>query len=195
MTDKPAQKMSNQVSSQLTGADWSQVRETIVMLNLATAQVQYSMTDGDDSIEVLTNSFTAMSDGIHNIGEALKSFAQFSNVDPVLHDEVMQQCDDVGGKMQKAIIAFQFYDKLVQRLSHVTNSMSQLAGLIGDPERLHSAEAWKKLQADIRKAYTMEEDRKLFDDILAGTPIDQVIQKMIQIKLTDSAENDDIELF
>lgn len=193
MTDKIQQPSSTTVSSNLTESEWSQVRETIVMLNLATAQVQYSMTDGDDSIDVLTDSFTAMSDGIHNISEALKTFAKFSNVDPVLHNEVTNQCIDVSGKMQKAIMAFQFYDKLVQRLNHVRNSMTQLADLIGDESRLHSVDAWKKLQADVRAAYTMEEDRKLFDAIMAGTPIDEVLQQMVQIKLTDEA--DDIELF
>jgi hypothetical protein len=163
------------------------------MLNLATAQVQYSMTDGDDSIQVLTDSFTAMSEGIHTIGKAVESFGKFSNIDPVLHDEVMQQCSEVSGKMQKSIMAFQFYDKLVQRLNHVRNSLQQLANLVADDESLHSKTAWQKLQTEVRAAYTMEEDRVLFDAILAGTPIDEVLQQMVQLKLTET--QDDIEFF
>lgn len=195
MTEDIRQKPSAQVASNLSQSDWDQVRETIVMLNLATAQVQYSMTDGDDSIDALTDSFTFMSDGIQNISEAIQSFAKFSDIDPVLHNEVMRQCGDVSGKMQQAIVAFQFYDKLVQRLNHVKNSMSKLTDLMGNQERLHSVEEWKKLQQDIRGAYTMEEDRHLFDAILAGKPIEDVLKQMTQLKLTEHAADDDIELF
>ncbi|MCK4708303.1 MAG: hypothetical protein KAU21_06780 [Gammaproteobacteria bacterium] len=195
MTDKPTQKISNQIASKLSDTDWSQVRETIVMLNLATAQVEYSMTDGDDSINVLTDSFTSMSGGVNTIGKAIESFARFSDIDPVLHKEVMQQCEDLGGEMQKAIIAFQFYDKLVQRLSHVRNSMTKLTDLIGDDDKLNSNEAWKKLQEDIRSTYTMEGDKQLFDAIIAGKPINEALKQMISKKKNASEAEDDIELF
>lgn len=193
MTDKPAQKLAHQIPSKLTSDEWSQAHETIVMLNLATAQIEYSMTDGDDSIDVLTESFTSMSEGVKNIAAAVESFSKFSDIDSGLHNQVMQQCNELGGEMQKAIIAFQFYDKLVQRLSHVRNSMTHLSDLIGDDEKFQSADAWKKLQQTIRGSYTMEEDRKLFDAILAGRPIHEVLKEMT-VKEDDSSD-DDIELF
>ena len=40
--------------------DWSQVRETILMLALAVAQIEMSMRESDGSVEVLSNSFTSM---------------------------------------------------------------------------------------------------------------------------------------
>ena len=195
MTDKQAQKISNQVSSKLSDPDWSQVRETIVMLNLATAQVEYSMTDGDESIDVLTESFTSMSEGIHTISKAIQTFAKFSDIDPVLHKAVTEQCEDLSGEMQKSIIAFQFYDKLVQRLSHVRNSMTRLTDLMGDDDKLHSNEAWLKLQTEIRNAYTMEEDKQLFDAIIAGKPISKALKDMVTKKQNVSDAEDDIELF
>lgn len=195
MVDKPTQKIANQIPSQLSSSDWSQVRETIVMLNLATAQVEFSMSDGDDSIDVLTESFTSMSEGIGTIGKAIQSFAKHSDIDPLLHNEVMQQCEDLDGEMQKSIIAFQFYDKLVQRLSHVRNSMTNLTALIGDEEKLHSIEAWKNLQTAIRSSYTMEEDKQLFDAIIAGEPIIEALKKMVAEKEKTSGAEDDIELF
>jgi len=195
MTEEMRQKPATQLASNLSQSDWDQVRETIVMLNLATTQVQYSMTDGDESIDVLADSFTFMSEGIQNISEALQSFAKFSDIDPVLHNEVMHQCNDVSGKMQQAIVAFQFYDKLVQRLSHVKNSMTKLTDLMGDQERLHSSESWKQLQQDVRGAYTMEEDRHLFDAIMTGVPIEEVLKQMVQLKLSENTADDDIELF
>ncbi|MDH5423514.1 MAG: hypothetical protein OEY29_00800 [Gammaproteobacteria bacterium] len=194
MTDRPVQKIANQIPSQLSGSDWSQVRETIVMLNLATAQIEYSMTDGDESIDVLTESFTSMSSGISSIAKAIESFSTYSDIDPLLHKEVKQQCTELSGEMQKSIIAFQFYDKLVQRLSHIRNSMSNLTALIGDEESLHSVEAWKTLQAVIRDSYTMEEDKQLFDAILAGEPIIEALRKLAEKKKT-AGTDDEIELF
>lgn len=194
MTDRPVQKIANQIPSRLSDSDWSQVRETIVMLNLATAQIEYSMTDGDESIDVLTDSFTSMSSGINSIGKAIESFAAYSDIDPLLHKEVKQQCTELSGEMQKSIIAFQFYDKLVQRLSHVRNSMSNLTALIGDEKTLHSVEAWKTLQIAIRGSYTMEEDKQLFDAILAGEPIIEALRKLEEKKKT-AGTDDEIELF
>ena len=193
MTDKPVQKLANQIPSKLSTEEWSQAHETIVMLNLAIAQIEFSMTDGDDSIDVLTESFTSMSEGVYNIAESIKSFAKISDIDPGLRNQLMQECNDLGGKMQKAIVAFQFYDKLVQRLSHVRNSMTHLTDVIGDEGKLHSIEAWKLLQKMVRNSYTMEEDRKLFDAIMAGRPINDVLKEMT-VKQDDSSE-DDIELF
>ena len=40
--------------------DWSQVRETVLMLNLAMARMTHAMRDGDKSIDSLSRSFTEM---------------------------------------------------------------------------------------------------------------------------------------
>jgi len=195
MSDTSIQKLSNQIPSQLSHDDWCQVKETIVMLNLAVAQVEFSMSDGDESIDVLTESFTSMSKGIQNISEAIASFSKHSDIDPVLQNEVIGQCSDLGGEMQKAIIAFQFYDKLVQRLSHVRNSMSHLTDVIGDETKLTSADAWRKMQSDIRGAYTMEEDKQLFDAIISGEPIIEALKRVAEERSNTSGADDDIELF
>lgn len=193
--DKSIQKISNQIPSQLSDANWCQVRETIVMLNIATAQIEFSMSDGDESIDVLTESFTSMSEGINTISKAVQSFSQYSDIDPALHKEVIEQCDELNSEMQKSIIAFQFYDKLVQRLSHVRNSMSNLTSVIGDEKKLHSSYAWKELHIAIRGAYTMEEDKQLFDAIISGQPIIEALKKMIDEKEKNAGADDDIELF
>ena len=38
--------------------DWSQLKETILMLNLAVAQIDQSMNEGNASVEALAGSFT-----------------------------------------------------------------------------------------------------------------------------------------
>ena len=42
------------------------------------------------------------------------------------------QAGQLGERVQQSIIAFQFYDKLVQRLAHVCHSLSALSNLVVD---------------------------------------------------------------
>ena len=195
MLDKSIQKISNQIPSQLSEDDWCQVRETIVLLNIATAQIEFSMSDGDESIDVLTDTFTSMSEGVHTISEAVESFSKYSDIDPKLHKEVAEQCETLSGDIQKSIVAFQFYDRLVQRLSHVRHSMSNLTTLIGTAEQSRSTDAWLKLQEAIRASCTMEEDKQLFDSIIAGKPIIDALKQLLEEKEKTSGADDDIELF
>ena len=44
--------------------DWSQIRETVAMLNLAVAQIAGTLTEGDDSVRTLVDSFTSMAGSI-----------------------------------------------------------------------------------------------------------------------------------
>ena len=50
--------------------DWSQVRETILMLGLAIGQIEMAMRDSDESVSVLTDSFTSMVAAVQTINEA-----------------------------------------------------------------------------------------------------------------------------
>lgn len=56
------QNSDNPAASSATSADpdWSQVRETVRMLNLAMARMTHAMRDGDESVDHLSRSFTDM---------------------------------------------------------------------------------------------------------------------------------------
>ena len=47
-------------SAHMPDLNWSQVRETVLMLELAAVQIESAMKDSNASVEVLTNSFTSM---------------------------------------------------------------------------------------------------------------------------------------
>ncbi len=174
--------------------DWSQVKETVSMLKLAAAQVEYSMRDGNRSVDTLTESFTAMAESMHVIEQASKELWEKYDIEDGLTNKVTEQCDAVSSKMQQAIIAFQFYDKLVQRLDHVVGSLSQLGELVGDPAKLYSPVEWRGLQEAIRSKYTMGQERELFDALMAGENIESVLKRLGEMTEQVSAE-DDIELF
>ena len=75
--------------------------------------------------------------------------------------------------MHHAIIAFQFYDKLVQRLDHVCHSLAGLSELVTDKSQLFNRTAWVELQRKINRKYTMAEERAMFDAVMAGATVEE----------------------
>jgi len=179
-------------SAERPDLDWSQVKETVLMLKLAAAQVEFSLGEGSNSVNTLTDSFTSMAGSIKAIELSASDMFEKYNVEQADQEVVITNCDQVTGKMQQAIIAFQFYDKLVQRLDHVVNSLTTLGDLVSDPARLYSPVEWRALQEAIRSRYTMANERELFDAILSGESIEQVIERMHEVA---TQADDDIELF
>jgi len=52
--------------------DWSQIRETILMLNLAIAQMEMAMRDSGDSVGVLSEAFTSIYGKLSGMDEAVR---------------------------------------------------------------------------------------------------------------------------
>lgn len=168
--------------------DWSQVRETVMMLNLAVAQIVHSLQDGNESVATLGDSFTTMAGHIEMARLAAAQLVKSSE-----KDTVMSNCGAAAEKMQQAIVAFQFYDRLSQRLSHVANSLASLGSLVADQSRLYNPYEWRGLQEKIKSRYTLETERHMFEAILNGASVEDAM------RLIDEAEtkqgDDDIELF
>ena len=53
--------------------DWSQVRETVLMLNLAVSQIVHAMKDGDESVTELAKMFTSIIGHVQAIGKAARN--------------------------------------------------------------------------------------------------------------------------
>ena len=173
--------------------DWSQVKETVRMINLAVAQIDMAMRESDDSINALTGSFTAMVDHVSAISQTAAQISGEENAGAI--ESIQHNCQDVTDNMQHSIIAFQFYDKLSQRLDHVNHSMTSLAELVADQSRLYNPAEWVGLQNQIRSRYSMKEEQDMFDVLLGGASIEEALDACRDKvnHMTSSAE--DIELF
>ena len=196
MTSNHLKEVRMRSTSDRPDLDWSQIRETILMLNLATARIEYCMRDGDDSVETLTNSFTSMAGNVAAIRSALEQLWQDAEIDGDIKEAVYSNADKITEKMKSAIVAFQFYDKLVQRLNHIGKSMSALGDLVGDQHRLYSPYEWNALQEKIRAQYSMTDEIEMFDKIVKGMSVEEVVQAMRDKHETPSTKDDqDVELF
>lgn len=166
--------------------DWSQVRETVRMLNLAVAQTEMSMKEGDDSVDTLTDAFTTMVARVQVIEKMVKSD------DGIDAEQILEQCESVAHEMQHAIHAFQFYDKLTQRLSHVSHSLDALGDLVADSGRLYNPIEWTLLQEKIISKYSMPAEHQMFELVMQGKSVEEILK---QIPAVEQNNNDDIELF
>ncbi len=151
--------------------DWTQIRETVRMLNLAVAQIGATMQEGDDSICSLTNSFSTMVGNIRKINAAVRNIP-----DSAEKNTIRDASEVVASDIEEAIILFQFYDKLAQRLNHVSSSLAIMSQLIFDSARLYDPYEWKGLQERIKSGYPLESDKVLFDAILNGATVEEALR-------------------
>ncbi len=178
--------------------DWSQIRETITMLALAVAQVESSMTDGGQSVGQLTDSFTHIADYTSKILGMAKD--NKIPMDDNFRNTLTSDASALSEKVHNAVIAFQFYDRITQRLDHVCKTLDRLGRLIGDKSMLYNPECWRGLQQDIKSSYTMEAERIMFEHILQGHSIEEALAiyhhhfNKNDAGL-DKATGDDVELF
>ena len=176
--------------------DWSQLKETILMLNLAVTQIDQSMHEGNASVSTLSQSFTGLATNLSDIQNSIGQLSQQDESSEEMKLIIEGSTSTALDKVHSAIIAFQFYDKLNQRLDHVSESLSSLTALIGNPAELYSPIAWQGLQETIRSKYTMEEERRMFDKVISGVPIEEALIEFNQEMANKSnCEEDEIELF
>lgn len=169
--------------------DWSQVRESVLMLNLAVSNIEKTMKDGDESVTVLAELFTSVIGKVQAIAKAAENLPETSEKSTIIKNH-----KDVLDRMNAAVVAFQFYDILTQRLAHVSNSLGALADLISDSQRLYNPYEWYGLQAMIKSKYTIPSDRAMFDAILNGATVKDALKVSEKHKDTEDDE-DNVELF
>lgn len=175
--------------------DWSQVRETVLMVELAAGQVEAAMKDSNTSVEVLTDTFTSMARTLQAIDAALETLPD-SVGNGLVKGEIRDGAKAISDKVHQSIIAFQFYDKLVQRLAHVCHSLGDLSALVGDQGKLYNPQSWVELQGRIRSKYTMVEECAMFDAVIAGQSVQDALHQYMASRMKEVQDSGgEIELF
>jgi len=164
---------------------WSQIRETILMINVAVARIEHAMIEGDASFTSLSKSFVETVNAATTITAAANHLEESE-----LKDTIKENCQDITLRVTDSIVSFQFYDKLSQRMALVSKTLSCLTEILKDKNKTDHIEEWKNLQNLIRSKYTLDADQDLFDTVISGTPI----QEALKIAVNKTIEND-IEFF
>ncbi len=185
MATDPAPLSSSDSSTTNTG-DWDHVKETVRMLNLAVARLEHAMLDITGDVETLTQSFTAFGNSIDDM-----RYAADEMPDAMPHKHaILYHANAVSTKISSAVMAFQFYDKLTQRLTHISKSLQGLNEIIEDNEQRQNPQSWNNLQEMIQSKYILDSDKAMFDAILQGKSVQEVLTAAV-----NNASEDDVELF
>ena len=121
--------------------------------------------DSDAAVDNLAQAFTDLFNTVRKLS-ALSEEAPnvHENFAPKL-EEVQERCAALSKQISSAVVAFQFYDKLSQRLGHVRYSLSTLALFICDPPNSQKPEHWEKLLSTLGRLYRTAEERAVFDAV------------------------------
>ena len=184
-------KLPRGTSAHMPDLNWSQIRETVLMLELAAVQIETAMKDSHSSVEVLTESFTSMAGYMRMISDTVQTLPDQGETGAAKNN-LLGVSEHVSSMVHQAIIAFQFYDKLVQRLAHVGLSLGDLSDLVADNRRLFNPGEWVELQNKIKAKYTTREEVAMFEAVMQGMSVHEAVDHYMAEM---NEKSDDIELF
>lgn len=163
--------------------NWSEVKETILMINVAVARIEHAMIEGDISFTSLSQSFV----GTVNAATTITAIANQLEDSP-LKDEIKANCQDITLRVSDSIVSFQFYDKLSQRMALVSKSLGSLTEILKDQTKTADHNEWKNLQDLIRSKYTLDSDQEMFDAVIKGVAIDEALKIAVKKNTEDEVE-------
>ena len=95
-------------------------------------------------------------------------------------------------KTSAVVVAVQSHDRVMQRLTHVSQSLRRLQEHLGDAGGARSADSWRMLREHQLQAFTMAEERALFLRIAARG---DVAGQEFAANLQETHQEEAIEIF
>ena len=163
--------------------NWSQLRETVLILNVAVARIEHAMLEGDDSFSSISGSFVEI---VNSSKQITLSSGELEESE--VKTKIEESCLDISKRVNDTIVAFQFYDKLSQRMSLVSKTLNSLTELLKEPDKTNIQGEWLELQNTIRSKYTLDSDQKMFDDVLKGMSIDEALKTAVKTTTENEIE-------
>ncbi|MBN1379563.1 MAG: hypothetical protein JXA04_10050 [Gammaproteobacteria bacterium] len=166
--------MSTKAENLFPGRFKIQWSETMHMLDLSANQIDLTVLEGNESMELLMTTFTTLKDHLQKLEKMLNGHG---GNPPASHiDNILQHCGRTKEIVNQSVIGLQFYDRFTQRLHNIRESIAVLAALIDDPERHNVPEEWILLRDKIRSKYSIEQQKTIFHALMQGTDIDEVFE-------------------
>jgi hypothetical protein len=169
---------------------WCFRAETAKLLGLSITQIHTSLTDGDNPVSTLTDSFQQLANFCANV----QSLSSDDSTQHKSKEEIDELARNMSSSIDEAIVAFQFYDRLSQRMAHVSSSLEQLSDLIKDDDHLNDPMGWKTLRDHIKASYSLEAEHVMYQAIMDGATTAQALEIYEKV-MHESDASDDIELF
>jgi hypothetical protein len=163
-----------------------------LLTRLAAAQIQVSVTEADREVNALTEAFTDIVEQDRALRDLVKELPENTELQGI-KKSISEQTTALGSNVQNAIVAFQFFDRMCQRLEHSIQCLKELSDLeLADVDSKISAIS--SIRENIYQSYSMEEERILFDAVLKRENFEDAI-KVYRDSREQAEDEDDIEFF
>lgn len=150
---------------------WS---ETMHMLDLSANQIDLTIQEGNESVELLMNTFDALLEYLGSVEKQVgKPTAAAHSTNGA---DALQECNATKDKINQIVVGLQFYDRFTQRLQHIRESLAVLSALIDDPDKQDIPEEWTILRNKIKSKYSTEQQKGIFHALMRGADIDEVFE-------------------
>ncbi len=164
------------------------------LTRLAAAQIRVTVTESGESVDDLSRSFRDIVSQDRSIRANIEQLPDIPEINEI-KEQISLLSSQIGMNVQNAVVAFQFYDRLCQRLDHTSECLRNLSE-IEDNEESSSAEEVTKLRDRVYNHFTMEEERQLFDAVLTSKDFEHAIAEYTLARAQSlEDDDDDIELF
>jgi len=183
-------------ASGLGSADWSHVRETINMLYLAICQIEATLSDSNNAVNTLTQSFTQLAEHSESVAKDIQSINRAEDLD-AFKEDITRTSREMSANINSSVQAFQFYDRVCQRLDHVARGLENVSAIMEDEAQINDPVAWRSIQESVKNSYTMEAERIMFEFIMRGGSVKEALQIYRHHFDQRDAENDqdEVQLF
>jgi len=160
-------------------------------LELGAVQLDAAIKEADGRVSGLAGAVS----GLSTDARMIEQFAgELLSGDAARIEHARGQIGELAGRLsahaQAAITALQFYDKLVQRLTHVRDGLVIPADRRA--ERGLGAD-WDGMLDQVRSRYSMVEERVLFDFMMRGVSADSMLKALVSMQGTTAPG--ELELF
>jgi hypothetical protein len=153
-------------------------------LNLGVAQLDAAVRESDTQVDKIAQSLAAIATDLQQL-EVLApneaTVAQFKELTTTMRASV-----------QAAVKALQFYDKLIQRLTHVRAGLAIPADATTDTA-MPAAIDFDAILDQVRARYSMVEERVLFDFMMRGLRAEQMLKALQSLR--EASAPGELELF
>ena len=174
---------------------WSHVVETINMLYLAVCQIETTMSDSNSSVNKLSVSFTTLANHTKDISDEIQSLTEVSELEKFKED-IASTAMEMQSNISCSVEAFQFYDRVCQRIDHVARGLEKVTAILADQERIHDPSQWRNIQQEVKSSYTMEAERIMFEYIMRGGSVSEALKiYRHHFEEGDTNDDDEVELF
>lgn len=163
--------------------DIDDARQVDRTLQLAILQIDMSLRESGRSVEDMIGAITSLSANIALIRRSLDCRGD--------NDTLHAACKNMEHDIRTSITAFQFYDRMSQRFTHIMENLREVCSVITAPDQDHAA-LWTRLQGRLREVYTLEQEQVMYRALLDGLPPDDTDTPASATACRQSGE---IELF